>query len=450
MKRHFEEESNLPDKFSRTNNFIDGNNSYINPKTGDTFLHEILRNREFDKATEFIKLFGNELINKRNNDNQTPLSIAIEKGGADMVEFLINSGADIFNRDADGSSAIHIAAIRGNTQIIDTLVEHGALVNELDDMNTTPLNYACNYGNIEATQALINHGAETEGYREVNPLTMAAFQGCTDNVRLLLKQGANPNGSVIAIGNVNDDENNDGDTMEDISDDDFNNIYRSSPLHHAVFDNNLGIIMLLIADGANILIVNKDGETPLSIANEPGDLINESIRSYLNLINEIDTIILSPNINKVSINYLFQNLLFLGNILEEQKIENISIQDLRDAIQKRVINNLHKENFNSSVEKFQEAIINVSNNLKLLAANGILLEQVEDYLTLNRGNSSEDNLFSLYKISLSQFSLAELEKKLIFNDSLKDTLINDWHQLPYTLQCSGEGIISNDTIEAEV
>ena len=64
-------------------------------------------------------------------------------------------------------------------------------------------------------------------------------------------------------------------------------------------------------------------------------------------------------------------------------------------------------------------------------------QHVEEYLTSYLRNEV-GYILNLTTISLSQFSLSELESQLIHKGGAKEILLDQWDKLPYTLQCSGE------------
>ena len=60
-------------------------------------------------------------INTRNKDGKTALHIACEAGQLDIVDFLLDAGADRSILDDDGRTALNYAKLSGNTEIIKLL-----------------------------------------------------------------------------------------------------------------------------------------------------------------------------------------------------------------------------------------------------------------------------------------------------------------------------------------
>jgi ankyrin repeat protein len=75
-----------------------------------------------------------ELVQQGHNVNQTfpmvgttPLMLAASHGHAEIVQMLIEAGADVNARDFTGWTALHSAAYKGDPKIVSSLLEHGAV-----------------------------------------------------------------------------------------------------------------------------------------------------------------------------------------------------------------------------------------------------------------------------------------------------------------------------------
>lgn len=64
------------------------------------------------KFTLLFPLQGRCDINIRNNRNQTPLQLAVTQGHTDIVQLLVDEGADVNMEDEDGDTAMHVALLR--------------------------------------------------------------------------------------------------------------------------------------------------------------------------------------------------------------------------------------------------------------------------------------------------------------------------------------------------
>jgi ankyrin repeat protein len=81
-----------------------------------------------------------------NNEGNTALSLAAERGMPVLIPALIKSGADINARGRDGT-ALGLAAEKGQANVVKALLEANADPNLGDKNNTTPLMKAAQRGN---------------------------------------------------------------------------------------------------------------------------------------------------------------------------------------------------------------------------------------------------------------------------------------------------------------
>jgi ankyrin repeat protein len=150
----------------------------------------------------------------RNENHQLPLHFAVRMNRPEMVELLLDLGADPGGRDGLGASASVYAAAPGvDKAVIETLARRGGLdlfgalvlrdeqaaARVLDEGGAPPgvLHMLAKRGEVWGVRWLLEHGADPNelwGHwdAEVTPLHLAAAQGHADVVRLLLAAGADP------------------------------------------------------------------------------------------------------------------------------------------------------------------------------------------------------------------------------------------------------------------
>lgn len=80
----------------------------------------------------------------------------------EMIQFLLERGADRDAKDLDGATALHRAAERGKLPEIRLLLERGANVNSRQTDGTTPLMLAAQFGHYDAVQLLLDYGADAK------------------------------------------------------------------------------------------------------------------------------------------------------------------------------------------------------------------------------------------------------------------------------------------------
>lgn len=99
-------------------------------------------------------------VNEENNSGVTPLRGAVFQGYSDICELMFAKGADVDVKDNEDYTPLHWGAIKGYTAICKLLLAKNADVNVQNDQGCTPLHLAVFANNIETCEALIEHGAD--------------------------------------------------------------------------------------------------------------------------------------------------------------------------------------------------------------------------------------------------------------------------------------------------
>ena len=98
--------------------------------------------------------------NARIGDGETALMTAARTGSVDAVKVLLAHGADVNAREAwKGQTALMWAAAEGHAAVVETLIAHGANVGARSTRGFRSLLYAVREGRIDATLALLEAGA---------------------------------------------------------------------------------------------------------------------------------------------------------------------------------------------------------------------------------------------------------------------------------------------------
>jgi ankyrin repeat protein len=127
--------------------------------------------------------------------NECGMVWASQNNKLNLIKFLINTGADINDRDDSGYNALRIAAGYGHTEIVKLLLANGANVNSVDNDSFTALMSASGYGHTEIAKLLIAAGADvcTNNIASRTALMMAAFNNYPEVAKLLIEAGADVN-----------------------------------------------------------------------------------------------------------------------------------------------------------------------------------------------------------------------------------------------------------------
>ena len=137
-------------------------------------------------------------VNLKSNDGETALMNAYIRGNKELVELLINSGADanlISNlKDNYGRAKLMEASEIGNKEAVELLIKSGVGVNEVDDNGKSALMYACekhiiSSSDIEVVKFLIDNGADVNIKNNVGQTPLSVSSGKVE--KLLRKSGAN-------------------------------------------------------------------------------------------------------------------------------------------------------------------------------------------------------------------------------------------------------------------
>ncbi|MEA2098688.1 MAG: ankyrin repeat domain-containing protein [Campylobacterota bacterium] len=121
---------------------------------------EILKNDDYLKAMRYIKDGAD--VNEANENGETVLALALRyKCDIELIMYIINNGADIFDYDDEGVSIFDMAVTYDNIEIVKYLIEKGVDVNQTYRRSRfTSLMAAACYGRVEIAKLLLDNGAD--------------------------------------------------------------------------------------------------------------------------------------------------------------------------------------------------------------------------------------------------------------------------------------------------
>ena len=134
----------------------------------------------------------------RRYKDMTPLHSAAYYGDFEVVQKLIEYGADIGAKDFDGHTPLYFASFGnyGNLDkhcpLLQLLLEHGADINAQSKDGTTALHRASSSGRLEIVRLLLEHGADTKAENDhgKTALRVAEEGGKFEVAKLLLEHKA--------------------------------------------------------------------------------------------------------------------------------------------------------------------------------------------------------------------------------------------------------------------
>lgn len=149
-------------------------------------------------SLETIKVLldsAKDLANYGSIEGFTPLHIACGQGRVDLIQLLIEYGAEIDAKDFDGDTPLHIAVIEEQPDAIETLIYAGAdpeIRNESGEF--TPFHLACGKSCFKSVELLFPFVTDIDqttssGY---TPLMLAVRAGNEKVIDFLIKKGADP------------------------------------------------------------------------------------------------------------------------------------------------------------------------------------------------------------------------------------------------------------------
>lgn len=243
---------------------------------GESVLHTAARNGRVNPVRLLIASGAD--VNAKELKKQSPLMWAAAEGHIEVVKELIESGADVDYTLGSGFNAFFFAVREGHTDVVHALLDHGVAVNGLKlppdnqdaERGLSALLLAVENGHFDLAVSLLERGADPNdqrsGYTPLHTLTWVRKPNRGDNgtpspvgsgnrtslqmAQELVKHGADVNarlergsggrGRIHKIG--------------------------ATPFLMAADTADIPYMHLLLEMGADPLIPNKDGCTPLMAA----------------------------------------------------------------------------------------------------------------------------------------------------------------------------------------
>ncbi|MBA2367631.1 MAG: ankyrin repeat domain-containing protein [Candidatus Protochlamydia sp.] len=184
-------------------------------------------------------------ISSRNVDGNTSLHLALLAGHSETAKELIKLSINLNTKNFEGRTPLHIASVKKNKELSLILILNRATINIEDknglrpnlDILTVELKESILTGVTEKALALIQSDVPTKND--------FLFLACKfDNLKVAFQLIEKKDINLI---NFKDQKGN-------------------TPLHWACLHGNLEIATMLIQNGADFLIANNEGQTPMSCA----------------------------------------------------------------------------------------------------------------------------------------------------------------------------------------
>uniref|UniRef100_A0A8C2L2C2 Poly [ADP-ribose] polymerase n=1 Tax=Cyprinus carpio TaxID=7962 RepID=A0A8C2L2C2_CYPCA len=248
-------------------------------------LFEACRSGDLERVKKLVCPLN---VNSRDTAGRksTPLHFAAGFGRRDVVDYLLQHGANVHARDDGGLISLHNACSFGHAEVVNLLLQHGADANSRDNWNYTPLHEAATKGKIDVCIVLLQHGAEptirnTDGRTALDlaePSTKAVLSGDYRKDELLESARSGNEEKLMSLLtplNVNCHAS-DG--------------RKSTPLHLAAGYNRVHTVQLLLQHGADVHAKDKGDLVPLHNACSYGHYEVAELLVKVGLFNVIHTL----------------------------------------------------------------------------------------------------------------------------------------------------------------
>ena len=120
----------------------------------DTSLIQAIKKQDLERVN--FLLLANVDPNERNDEQQTPLSVATAYPSQEIVTKLLDKGANVNEVSQQGITPLMSAAAKGTSANIDLLLEYGADPNMQDDLGKTALMHAVENLNYDTVSSLLD------------------------------------------------------------------------------------------------------------------------------------------------------------------------------------------------------------------------------------------------------------------------------------------------------
>jgi ankyrin repeat protein len=226
----------------------------VKDERGDTPLHLAAAFRHDDMIDLFVRHQAD--VNAFNAQGETPLILASMYGDAASIASLLAGEAKINIRNPEGNTPLHITAIYRNHDNLDEILKADPEIDAMNPEGYTPLHLAVRRSyNVQVVELLLQHDADLNIPDPTGKNALLASVGSNqkDYIRMLVSKGIDIN-----------------------SRDDDGNTALHYPLSNVLRDKrylpySITIVAVLLEEGADPRIKNKEGKSPLDLAEESGE-----------------------------------------------------------------------------------------------------------------------------------------------------------------------------------
>jgi len=217
-----------------------GANLELEDKDGDQAVHHAAFGDE-PGVMEVISAAGADL-NARNKRRQTALHIAVNKGHVGVVKILLGQSCHPSLQDSEGDTPLHDAISKKRDDMLSLLLDHNADIMLTNNNGFNALHHAALRGNPSAMRVLLSKLPRPWIVDEKKDDGYTALHLASLNNHVEVAE------QLVHVGRANMD---------------LQNVNLQTALHLAVERQHTNIVRLLVREGGNLNVTDKDGDTPL-------------------------------------------------------------------------------------------------------------------------------------------------------------------------------------------
>lgn len=196
------------------NNQIQIERAFIKEEERDNNTGNLLHTLVYTNGKDYMEKILPVLdVNAVNENDRTPLHLAVKYGRKEMVEMLLDKGAKVDVVDNRNRTPLHLAAqYNEKKEIVEMLLNKGAKVDVVDNRDRTPLHYATKNGHMEIVKELLKVKGIDVNAKDEDGKTPLDFT-TNKEIKTLLKKAAEKTDDVNPAGEILSDS--EGDQEED-------------------------------------------------------------------------------------------------------------------------------------------------------------------------------------------------------------------------------------------
>ena len=253
-----------------------GGDPNIPDANGETCLRIAIQNQSSGELVQALIEYGAD-VDAVNRHNRTALLLACYKGNVSAIDALLYAKADTDISDADGNTWLHYALYGScSKEVVQTIIHHGADVNARNKNNTTPLTVACYTKDKEMVNVLLNgtvdvDTADPDGHTVLHHAVLGGC--CIGNFQAIIDHGGDVNArnkknvTALAIACAKRNVNAINVLLNAGADTNIADVDGNTCLHNAADAQcTKKVLQAIIEQGADVNVRNIHNETALVVA----------------------------------------------------------------------------------------------------------------------------------------------------------------------------------------